>query len=1551
MVFPVPGEDKRLQSGGLSTSVVPTMSESAIDTPLEKATDAFIAKSLPAWLKSASHGQFETLRSSFQKHVQSQQQVQKAFAKVKPLDGFATSLLEARLLSSLSLTVELDKAQWREERRTQDEEWLTGLRPYFVRMPALQRFLQNFKDGEPFFEQTGLVYPGDGSTGQAEQVLTTDSAQLVTLCRELDVGTQYQQHLDSVLDADCTTTLTEDKRLQLALAIEIAALKNQLEADDLDMLRRVIADKPATHAHSDRVYAGALQVLGYRVEGALAFERQDVIPVAGSVPRTSVQGVIIFLPGDPVQTLRAFASWHEASLCLGKLLRDPGYQREFNSRIALSDRPEYLETLRKRLADKTTDATASCEVIHDPLFHTLATQQLQRIRDNARFLAVPTAQADARASAERWQMLETAGLTVFNLAGLFVPAVAALLAAGLVSQTLSEVCEGVQDWSLDHQHEAIDHMLGVAETLLVSAALAAGTVLVARGFTRSEVLDDLAPVLNDAGESRLWSGDLTPYEDSAPPDGLIELDNGLLSDGYGHWWRNGETYYQVRSVTGRSAWQLRHPQREAGFGPLLEFNGERCWQLSTEHPLEWTGTALLLGRLWPPAARLSSTRIAQILKVADVDEEHLRGLLVERRPLPVELRDSLERFAVDARLDTFFEQLGEGREDDSEVFQWCIEALKVATLSIEEQRAEFLDNAPALREQLLEHFSRQYLAKDPLLLDRAQDRATMLALIQRDFKGLPEAYALDVLKRTTDTQRQRMLTEQRLPLAVAEHARAHLQLAKLTRIREGLYLKGSYKAETVAVVFALLRKHARLAGAADIELREGSDTGRVLARLYPDNDPKLVTVVLVRGEGSFACYDPQGHELDTQLDNPDSLVEVLARHLPSEDLKRLTWDGAGARDQITSALRTWLPSGRKALVELAGLGEIKPRYSSLQRLPDGRIGYLLSGRGEGSHPSRRLLLSAMRTLYPTLGARALDNVVVHLLETPETAYIRLTQQYREYRQLDEALDAWVGPERVGNSAVVRRLFADELRRSWRLEGRRLVTPAGQPAGHRLSLIGMELRSLPTLPANADFNHITELTLVGLHLDAIPAGFLRCFSRVRWLNLSNNALVSVPVDIEHLAQLTTLRLSQNRIRMTEAAVQSLRNLSQLHTLDLSFNPLGAISLEFRQLSRLRELSLRRANLQAVPIGLEWCGLLEMADLRDNQISTLPDALLTAPLETRRAVELRNNPLAAQMLVRLHAPDPVPVVLPPAVVVQTQVRAAWLATLEAAASADREAQWDALQAEPGSDEFFRLLGDLTETSDFRQARQDLSRRVWALIESTSNDQKLREEVFDLAGERGCVDRVISCFSTLEVRMLVAQALHGHESANEQVALLQLARGLFRLEKVERIARLDIERRVTLEADRLLNAGFTQENATARARAKIDEVEVSLAYRIGLARTLDLPGQPKSMQFGHLAGVTQQQLHNAAASVRWASATDELVTYVMQRDFWTRYLEREHRARFEQVKQPFWKQQEALHEMPEGEMLARSVQINKDFKKAVEGLIEQLTREALRTLPADD
>src|SRR5690606_25706114 len=119
------------------------------------------------------------------------------------------------------------------------------------------------------------------------------------------------------------------------------------------------------------------------------------------------------------------------------------------------------------------------------------------------------------------------GLVALGLAGLAIPAVGMVLFGELVVQTLGHVYEGAVDWHEGHQHEALEHMLGVAEAVVVTAATVAGVSLVARGFARSAFVDALEPVGTGEESSRLWHRDLQVYA-STPEDATLG-DDGLYA--------------------------------------------------------------------------------------------------------------------------------------------------------------------------------------------------------------------------------------------------------------------------------------------------------------------------------------------------------------------------------------------------------------------------------------------------------------------------------------------------------------------------------------------------------------------------------------------------------------------------------------------------------------------------------------------------------------------------------------------------------------------------------------------------------------------------------------------------------------------------------------------------------------------------------------------------------------------------------------------------------------------------------------------------------------
>lgn len=1482
---------------------------SGVTEKIANATDDFITEQLPSWLTRASPEQVNAVRACWRAHIVSQERLQQASAKIIAPDTFALNRLQA-FMQVLEVKEALGTLYWRELRRSFRVP-VGGLLPedaiHFVHQPALQRLMQNFQPNASFYLGSGLATSDKDPVPASSQVdLVTDQADAIALfCREQDIGQDYQAHLDEILDDKMQVTLARDKRKGLALAAEIAAVKGEINQADLHMLQQwdVEASPSDTPALAWRVLL--FKLLDCRVDGALAFEHRDAYG--------QVQRVLLYLPDAPQRALYSFSSWSQLNDTLATKLRKKEIDTYLRRRIALKHLPGLLTTLSKRLADPSPDLEATGEVPVIDVFGCLADQQLRRIKDDARQILVPTADADHAASELRLQQMKSVGLLLLNVAGLFVPVVGGLLLAQTTLQLLSETFEGVRDWTRGHQHEAIEHLLGVAETVAVGAAVAAGASLVVRGFKRSNFVDGLVPINSDANTKRLWSEDLTPYAAQDVPERTQVLDNGLRSDGPRHWWLHDSTFYEVRQHQG--LWQLQHPQRAESYAPRLQFNGERSWLLSTEHPSQWQGSARLLSRLWPPAASLDVQRVEQILHVADVDEDELRGLLVENRSLPVSVRDTLERFSVDARIEAFFTELSQlsTEVDDSEFYSWCLALIDAADLSAAEQRSEVLEHSDTLRMELFKHFTRQYLPADD-----------GLALIQRDFPGLADAYALHLLGQASDADRLRMTQEKRIPLALAEQARLLVRHARLTRMREGMFLRNSYQSDSIDLAFNLLRKNARWPENLNLELREGSDSGRRLAVMYPQSKDALV---MVRKAGRFWLYSREGYELDFEIVEPAGLPEVLLAILPDTERKRLHWTGTTAAEKVRRDLQGWLPKGREQLERLVGWREVKPWFNPGQRLPDGRVGYLLSGRGSGRHQADSMLRARIRALYIGFDDEQVENFLAVLLQSPGSAFDSLLSQEREYQQLDTALATWQSSALQPSTNRARGAAAEELRRCWRLQGEQISSRQGQPQGMRLSLIGATLHTLPTLPVRVDFNHVTELVLVNLQLHQLPAGFLQSFREVRWLNLSNNRLATVPEDIDQLTELRTLQLNHNRIHMTEPGANALARITRLRTLNLSDNPLGAINPIFHQPSRLNDLCLRNCQLYSVPSGLVWCGFLERADLRGNQISNVPEEILRAPYGMRRTLMLEDNALSAATMARLRAPDPV--IVRSTAANSQLARETWTTAEDPQVQEQRSTLWDRVQAEPESQDFFQMLSELSGTSDFSQAREDLDRRVWEVLDAVQENSELRQELFSLAANpRTCVDSVASCFSVLEVRVFAARALQRRAPEQASAARLDVARRLFRLDRVEQIAREDIESR--------------------RAEGRgVDEIEVSLAYRSGLARRLGLPGQPATMQFQAIAGVSEAQLTAAEQSVREAEGTDALAEYISQRDFWLEYLRSEYAERFSAVEQPFWDRLDALDDgegLNEGTYLEQANQLASEREQALKALALELTVEAL-------
>jgi hypothetical protein len=264
---------------------------------------------------------------------------------------------------------------------------------------------------------------------------------------------------------------------------------------------------------------------------------------------------------------------------------------------------------------------------------------------------------------------------------------------------------------------------------------------------------------------------------------------------------------------------------------------------------------------------------------------------------------------------------------------------------------------------------------------------------------------------------------------------------------------------------------------------------------------------------------------------------------------------------------------------------------------------------------------------------------------------------------------------------------------------------------------------------------------------------------------------------------------------------------------------------------------------------------------------------------------------------------------------------------------------LQVTPGSGDFFNVLSRLSETADFKRIYAHFSQRVWNVLEAVAEDYRLRRSLFSMARVgRVSADGYSALFSEFEVQVLcfraMAAATTGAAALEQQ--LINLLRGLFRLQEVERLALADINTRSAAEPTIYEHA-----------------LEVSLAYRVRLAERLDLPSQPRGITTRWNVEIHPTTLDRMYQDVLTKERTSAWPEWIITQGFWVEYLEASHRERFEAVSDRAARSFAQL----EGQELSQAVAtermngIFQNFKNERRELIKQLTSQALVRNQAPD
>lgn len=1505
----------------------------SLSTPLpvlddSTAVDRFIANRMPSWLLSASAQNIGKLQAALSAHQAQQVKVASLLEGLQPIEAFASERLRMALADAPGGPVDLARAHWRDVRlrmeklsfRITDHD-IPSFRLYPRDSHLLQRAMLNFPDDQA---QASFYYPGSGVV-QDGKLLDLAPEWLAATCRRLDLGGAYQAHLDSVLlpvdesaRRQVLHQLAEDKRCTLRAQVYRSHLLGQLDAEGLAMFEEMLE---GTGQHGYGPYSlrcRSLEVLGFAMPEALIFEARGE-PLPGAIrwydPGLTRQ-VILYIPNDQRRPLRQLSSWYHLGSDLAEDLKAPEYRDFFTRQLHQDDRVGFLQRLLPRL----NQIRPELELVGLPservTFGSLALKQVERIKSDAASLIVPTTAIDQAIHQQRTRALEDAGLSLAGLAASFIPGVGELMLANLAWGLLKDIYEGAQEWSHGQREEALAHFLGVAQNLAINAVAAGATTAAVRTLQRSAFVDGLRPVVNESGKDRLWNPDLSVYRSPLPGLGALGQD-GLIHAQGRQWWRQGQQAYEVRRATPVSVMGIVHPSRATAYSPPLLGNGEGTWWLRGEHPLEQQDLTPLLRRFGPPAELLSDEARSRAVDIAGLDPATVRTLLVEDRPAPSALAVVLEHSALDAAIDRFFEQLSTATSVQQLDPVFCSYLRRLPEGQVSPRSAEpgvWLTRAPSLRYALFEHAA---AAREP-------DLDPAATALRRAFATLSARAAQGLVEEARASHRLTLARDGRVPLALNEAARAVLRETRVTMALEGVCLNNVYRTDSVRLVFALLRRMPGWPQGLNIELREQGLSGPAQARVL-ETSQAVDTRVLVRAAGTFEVFDGTAVDQHQGPAPASSLYEAILEALGPEHRLALGWQGPEGARLLHHTLRERALADRPALAGLLGITGRLPVFRRLQRSERGRPGYLLSGRGQLGQVS---LTRLVRSLYPGFDDLQVSAFLQQLAAESADPMGELLRRESSLRRLEQALNLWQ-QQATPFALAARRRAADEIRRAWRRQTSQVFGVDGSVLGYRLNLGHVATGDLPELPDNVDFSHVVDLSVPEAGQTQRINGFLRHFTHLRWLDLSGNACTEVPQALVNLRELRELLLDGNQIRLDDLGNEVLGSLRRLEVLYLDRNPLGRAP-DLSGMPHLRRLSIRRAGLRELPPGVLTRGFLEMADLRGNALETLPEAFFYSPPRVRHLTLLQGNPFLQAVRSRLWEAIEQGEAIPSGQASEL-TRQRWLEGAEGNQLNELGEHWNNLVEEEGSSAFFNLLDGLLASAEFRHASGDLRRRVWAMVQSMAQHTELREDLFDLANNpTTCVDSVLDTFSVLEVRFQLfharADALPGQEGS----ALLRFARRLFRLERLERVVREDIENR------ELMGRG-------------VDEVEVSLAYRTRLAGDLDLPGQPSHMQFGEVAGVSERNLREALQTVRDAEAGDELVPFIASRDFWLAWLREQHGDAFTELEDDFWRRLDGLTSreasMSEGDYLTAMNRLASQRDAALETLARRLTENALR------
>ncbi len=804
---------------------------------------------------------------------------------------------------------------------------------------------------------------------------------------------------------------------------------------------------------------------------------------------------------------------------------------------------------------------------------------------------------------------------------------------------------------------------------------------------------------------------------------------------------------------------------------------------------------------------------------------------------------------------------------------------------------------PALLVDTLNRF--KAWAETGKLPENDQSNIADARTLQDTFAQLPANMAEELLS-AADPADLRVLAEQkRIGLHLRQQARAASLEVRLARAYEGLFLDSLQAPDTEKLALHSLESLPNWPQEVRIEIREHSFTGRLRDSIGPEEAD--VRKVLVSTENGYEARDAE----DNHLHGADDLFSSVLHALPDAERKALGFEinqGSTLKHTVQNA-----PLARDQLRPILADSPLrKPAYDpETMKL----FGGMPLPKGIRRLTGRLTLQERVRSVRPGWTE---EQAQAYLDGAGDEAdpELRASALEAEFNRLNSNFQRWLNSPteayRFSPAGVAewqsRNSLYKAIRQCWQQTAPRDVDSFENLQGTVLDLRNMPLgRHLGTMPPlDANFQHVTCLNLLGTEMTDAHVAFLDHFPKLRSLNLTGNRLTHFPSAVGRMIGLTELYLANNRIVLDMQGATYLRWLTRLQSLDLQGNPLGRVP-DIGGMRLLHTVMLGDTGIDTWPDGLFSQPRFRhfYLNLQRNELTVIPRATpgsVGAEMLARTVVSRERQWMSADTLntlrnyIRSVGLDPDRPYPPRGV----RDSLDWEEGLTRRDWVAKQAIWNSVEDEFGSVPFFNKIRKLTESSHFQNDnafRVDMTSKVWRMLEAMSKDSELRRNLFVMGRDEAtnCVDAGAQLFNSMGVEVLIHEAYELRSPSLVEAELVQLARGKSRLDELSRIAHQVVAKRLA-GGER-----FMVVDANGVVSGSIDEVQVHLGYMTDLAERLDLPWQSRDLQFRTYTGVTSEMIEDAYRRVLDLEAGDLLRDSISEQPFWTSYIQGSNRRAF--------------------------------------------------------